>query len=303
MRLLSCESPGFDPHYNLALEETLLSRAEDAVILYLWQNQNTVVIGKNQNPWRECKTALLTQEGGHLARRLSGGGAVFHDLGNLNFTFLMPQTAYDLDKQISVMERAIASFGLKAVRSGRNDILVGDRKISGNAFYKNGRQAYHHGTLLVHADLAKLSRYLSPSELKLRAKGVESVRSRVGNLGDACPEITIPALKVALVEAFAEIYKGPVEKIEAAPDPKLVAHYRAWEWNYGQKLPFSFEWEGMTQWGLVRLEADVSCGIIRRAKVYTDSMDWSLAARLEAALQGQKFRDSLLQELLGKMGL
>ncbi len=303
MRLLCCESPGFDPHYNLALEETLLSHTDDAAILYLWQNENTVVIGKNQNPWRECKTALLSEEGGHLARRLSGGGAVFHDLGNLNFTFLMPQASYDLDRQLPVIQRAVEAFGVRTARSGRNDILVGDRKFSGNAFYKNGKQAYHHGTLLVNADLEKLSRYLSPSKLKLQAKGVDSVRSRVGNLSEVCPQITIPALKAALAEAFARIYNGPVEKIEVWPSPELVARYESWDWNFGQKLPFSFEWEGRTEWGLLRIEADVRYGAIRRAKVYTDSMEWDLAPRLEAALLDQKLNRDSLQKAAPEFGM
>ncbi len=296
MKLRVCQSPGFDPHYNLALEETLLSHTEDTVILYLWQNENTVVIGKNQNPWRECKTALLKQEGGHLARRLSGGGAVFHDLGNLNFTFLMPQSAYDLDRQLAVIENAVEAFGISATRSGRNDILVGERKFSGNAFYKNGKQAYHHGTLLINADLEKLGRYLSPSKLKLQAKGVDSVRSRVGNLGELCPEITVDALKAALVDAFAQIYKGPVEQIEAQPAPELVRRYESWDWNFGQRLPFSFGWEGRTEFGLVQIEADVQQGVIRSLRVYTDSMDWRLAGRLEQAMEGKKLdRDSLIQ--------
>ncbi len=294
MRLQYCESPSLDPHYNLALEETLLGRAGDAVILYLWQNQNTVVIGKNQNPWRECKTALLTEEGGHLARRLSGGGAVFHDLGNLNFTFLMPQPAYDLDKQLTVIQRAVASFGIAVERSGRNDLVAQGRKFSGNAFYKNGTQAYHHGTLLVDADLEQLGRYLSPSKLKLQAKGVDSVRSRVGNLRELAPGITIEALKAALVRSFTEVYNAPVENIASSPDPALVQRYESWDWNFGQRLPFTFEWEGRTEFGLIRMEAEVAFGAIRAVKVYTDSMEWDLAPRLEAALLGQKLnRDSL----------
>ena len=223
-----------------------------------------------------------------MARRLSGGGAVFHDLGNLNFTFLMPQGMYDLDRQLSVIRSAVRSFGIEAERSGRNDILANGRKFSGNAFYKNGRQAYHHGTILIDADMEKLSRYLNPSKAKLSAKGVDSVRSRVGNLRELNGGITIDAMKAALTEAFAVIYGGPVEKIECVPDGALAERYRSWEWNFGQKLPFSFEWEDRLDFGCVRIEADVENGIIRQARVYTDAMDWQLPEKLEAALTGSR---------------
>ena len=296
MRLLIAESRCTDPHHNLALEETLLNCADDAVILYLWQNQNTVVIGRNQNPWKECRTALLQQEGGHLARRLSGGGAVFHDLGNLNFTFLMPQPLYDLDRQLEVICSAVRSFGIDAQRSGRNDILAAGRKFSGNAFYKNGHQAYHHGTILIEADMDRLSRYLSPSRAKLSAKGVDSVRSRVGNLRELNGEITLDSMKASLTAAFSTVYGGAVEKIEVSPDPQLVERYRSWDWNYGQKLPFTFEWEERLALGCVRIEAEVEHGVIRAARVYTDAMDWQLPERLEAALTGSRLDRAALTE-------
>ena len=108
------ESGNWDPYYNLAVEQYLLESVEDRCILYLWQNENTVVIGRNQNPWKECRTTLLAEEGGHLARRLSGGGAVFHDLGNLNFTFLVPQEDYSLDRQFTVIQEAVRSLGIPA---------------------------------------------------------------------------------------------------------------------------------------------------------------------------------------------
>ena len=281
-----------DPHYNLAVEQHLLETVKEGqCILYLWQNQNTVVIGRNQNPWKECKTTLLQQEGGKLARRLSGGGAVFHDLGNLNFTFLMPQTDYDLDRQLTVIQTAVRSLGIDAQRSGRNDILAEGRKFSGNAFYKNGKQAYHHGTLLVNADMEKLGRYLSPSKAKLQSKGVDSVRSRVVNLKEFAPELTIGKLQSALIDAFSQVYALPVEQIQESQldlqrIQALAARNAGWEWNYGQKLPFTWEYETRFPWGSVLVQLQAERGMICQAKVYSDAMDAFLASHWEQKLTG-----------------
>ena len=291
-RIALYESVSNDPHHNLAVEQHLLETvAADQCILYLWQNQNTVVIGRNQNPWKECRTTLLSEEGGHLARRLSGGGAVFHDLGNLNFTFLMPQPDYDLDRQLSVIQKAVSSLGIPTERSGRNDILAQGRKFSGNAFYKNGSQAYHHGTLLVDADKEKMGRYLNPSKAKLQSKGVDSVRSRVVNLKELNPDITIGALKKALTEAFAEVYGCDVSTIDdtqldAARIAALTDHNRSWDWNFGRKLPFTFEHEERFPWGGIQVQLLVEQGVIRQAKLYSDAMEDYLIPQWESRLTG-----------------
>ena len=306
--LLVRETACTDPYENLALEQALLEGVRPGeCVLYLWQNENTVVIGKNQNPWKECKTALLQEEGGKLARRLSGGGAVFHDLGNLNFTFLMSQEDYDLDRQLTVIQTALASLGIPCQRSGRNDILADGRKFSGNAFYKNGRQAYHHGTLLVSADIDKLNRYLSPSKAKLQSKGVDSVRSRVVNLREFRSDLTIDLLKSALIRAFSQVYGlETIPMHPASPAPEriraLAERNRSWDWNFGSKLPFTLECEGRFSWGSVQLQLNMESGIIRSAQVFTDAMDWCLAPSLETALQGCPFHRDALAQALGTDG-
>ena len=302
------EGRSHDPHYNLAVEQYLLESAKDRCILFLWQNQNTVVIGRNQNPWKECAATLLSQEGGHLARRLSGGGAVFHDLGNLNFTFLMPQADYDLDRQLTVIQEAVRSLGIAAQRSGRNDILAEGRKFSGNAFYKNGSQAYHHGTLLVDVDMAKMSRYLSPSKAKLQSKGVDSVRSRVVNLKELNPELTIDGLKAALTKAFCRVYALPLQTLsEADLDMDrihfLTARNRSWDWNYGQKIPFTLECEQRFPWGILQIQLQVENGVIQRGKIYSDSMDWSFIPELEKKLEGCRFERQALHARLSGSGI
>ena len=302
------ESGSHDPYYNLAVEQRLLETVgEGACILYLWQNQNTVVIGKNQNAWKECRTTLLEQEGGHLARRLSGGGAVFHDLGNLNFTFLVPQADYDLDRQLTVIQEAVRSLGIQAERSGRNDVLAEGRKFSGNAFYKNGIQAYHHGTLLVDVDTQRMGRYLNPSKAKLQSKGVDSVRSRVVNLRELNPDITISGLKAALAEAFSRVYGLPLaqiapETLDAGAIEALRRRNESWEWLYGKKIPFTFDCEGRFPWGGVQIQAQVENGVVRQAKIYTDAMDCFLAPRLEQALTGCRFSREALSQRIAAAG-
>ena len=295
-KLFVYEQDGFDPHINLAVEKQLLDSVQPGTcILYLWQNQNTVVIGRNQNAWVECRTALLESEGGHLARRLSGGGAVFHDLGNLNFTFLVSSEDYDVDRQLSVIQRACAYAGIVAEKSGRNDLLASGSKFSGNAFYQSKGRAYHHGTLLISANMDKLSRYLSPSKAKLAAKGVASVRSRVINLSELAPDLTCEKMKQHMRAAFQEVYGLPAQPVALTDHDwqqiRTTAQlYGSWDYLYGAPLPFSFACEERFDWGQFRLEIDAKNGRIEAVKAYSDSMDWQIAASTEQALAGCAFR-------------
>ena len=292
-RLQTYESDGFDPYRNLAIEQHLLETVEGGCcLLYLWQNANTVVIGRNQNAWAECRTTLLKNEGGHLARRLSGGGAVWHDTGNLNFTFLMRSEHYDLDRQLSVLQTACRMLGVETERSGRNDLLADGRKFSGNAFYHHEGRSYHHGTLLVDVDTDRMGRYLSPSKAKLESKGVESVRSRVVNLKELNPAITVDALKTALFAAFSKVYgleTAPYDAIDEARIAELTAHYASDAWLFGQRIPFTFRCERRFSWGGVELQLKVDRGVVQDARVYTDDMNHETAQTLCGALHDCPF--------------
>lgn len=300
---------GFDPHANLALEKHLMDITKPGTcLLYLWQNQNTVVIGRNQNPWVECRTSLLEEEGGVLARRLSGGGAVFHDLGNLNFTFIMCKEDYDLDRQLSVIQQACRLAGIDAQKSGRNDLLAEGRKFSGNAFYQNQTHAYHHGTLMIDVDREKLGRYLSPPKAKLEAKGVASVRSRVINLKELSPTLTIDIMKQYMATAFSQVYgleATPLVLTDAdmAQVKQLQAEYGAWEYLFGAPLPFTFQCEDHFAWGHVQLQLDAKEGIITGAKLYSDAMEWTLPETVEHALIGCRFEITAMEQALQSANL
>lgn len=283
-----------NPHRNLAVEQTLLeSVREDECILYLWQNQRTVVVGRNQNAWRECRLSELRQDGGHLARRLSGGGAVYHDLGNLNFTFLVHKRDFDIRRQLSVVAEACRSLRIPAEISGRNDVLADGRKFSGSAFYDSMGKAYHHGTLLIDADMGALAKYLRPSQAKLEAKGVTSVRARVVNLRELSPALTTEQMKRAMASAFETVYGAQAAAFErgvlnSARISELTERNAGWPWLLGQRLPFTCSCEGKFPWGELQIELQIEHGVIVDLKVWSDALDHGFALPLEAALRGAR---------------
>jgi lipoate-protein ligase A len=305
-----------NPYKNIALEALILeSLPPETAVLYLWQNRRTVVIGRNQNAWKECRVDALEADGGFTARRLSGGGAVFHDMGNLNFTFLSPKDGYDVEKQCAVILRAVRKAGISAQKTGRNDIEADGRKFSGNAFYQAGENAYHHGTLLVDADLDAVSRYLSAPADKIKAKGVDSVRKRVVNLTEFAPDLTIPRLRELLIEAFDDVYGlksapliAPITPPSAPPPdaenpagftlstPEHRRRLAALEhkfadsaWVFGKNPPFQFQAAGRFPWGGVELCFSVERNRITDAAVFSDAMDEAFILGAAPALTGADF--------------
>lgn len=223
------------PYYNLAFERKLLTKVvgED-VILFLWQNDNTIVLGKNQDAYRECRIKEFINDKGILARRLSGGGAVYHDLGNLNFSLIGEKEVMERHPGHELIIAVLKENGLKAEFSGRNDLLVKGRKVSGSAFYVSGNTQCLHGTLLVHTDIGKMERYLTPGREKLLRNSVGSVGARVANLADFSEIITVGRLCETLVEMTdacpLETGKLPVLAEED------IQKFSAAEWIYGGKL-------------------------------------------------------------------
>jgi lipoate-protein ligase A len=297
-----------DPYENLALEELLFETQGEGATFYLWQNERTVVIGRNQNAWRECRVELLESEDGKLARRSSGGGAVFHDLGNLNFTFILPKDQYNLVRQLGVIQKAAAKFGIETSFTGRNDLVLTatGEKFSGNAFRFSGNTALHHGTILISADLSRLGRYLAPSQMKLESKGVKSVVSRVTNLGLQNPALNVATMKEALMEAFAEEYGAYEPHSWDLIDKKKLSEkrktYASWEWKFGTTPAFNVSLENRFEFGCLELLLNVESGVVKSAACYTDAMDATLASRVEGLLAGCNYGGGALCERLQSAG-
>ena len=294
-RLFCIETANTNPWVNLAMEEHLtFSEEEGQVVLFLWQNAHTVVIGKNQDPWRECRVEAMKADDCYLARRSSGGGAVYHDLGNLNFSFLARVGWFDKDRQTEVILKAMQSLGIPAEKTGRNDLTIEGRKFSGHAYSQSGPYCCHHGTLMLNVDGEKMSRYLNVSTRKLKSKGVASVKSRVTNLIDEKPGLTIDQLKEALKQAFQEVYGGTLTELPEPRrgDPDLeerIARYSSDEWRWGRKIPFDAAFSDRFDWGEVQVELHVTGGVIRDSRIRTDSLETEAFPRMEEFLKGKSY--------------
>lgn len=297
-KLLWIDTENTYPYRNLAMEEYMtLHVPENTCILFLWQNRSTVVIGRNQDCWKECRVNFLEKEGGYLVRRLSGGGAVFHDLGNLNFTFMARKADYDVDRQLAVILEAVRMAGIQAEKTGRNDITVEGRKFSGNAFYRADDCCYHHGTLMLKADKEQMARYLNVSKEKLASKGVSSVRSRVANLREYNPELTVEQIKKNLVLAFSKVYGQAAQRLteEELPEGEIQAlteKFESWEWKYGRKIPFQYELQRRFSWGGFQMQLQVNQGRIQDVNLFSDAMEQDVIMALAEALKGCRYEET-----------
>lgn len=298
-----------DPRHNLALEEYLLHQVKPGqCILYLWQNQRTVVIGRNQHAANECRVQALEADGGQLVRRLSGGGAVYHDLGNLNFTFLTARRDYDVEKQTETILQAVRALGIPAEKNGRNDLTVQGGKFSGHAYYRSGEQCYHHGTLMVSVDLSPLERYLNVSPLKLQGKGVASVRARVVNLQAFHPGLTMEELRQALIAAFAQVYGLPVQALtEDDLDGEALAQgivrFSDPAWTYGDTRPLETSREACFPWGILRLDYSQEEGVLRQVALWSDGLETEFLTQVPEALRGcPRQAEAVRQRLLALPG-
>ncbi|MEG2361096.1 MAG: lipoate--protein ligase [Christensenella sp.] len=292
-----------NPHHTLAVEEYMLKHLQKGdVVLYLYTHTDSVIIGKNQNAWSECRHEKLEREGGKLARRISGGGAVFHDSGNLNFSFIADRERYDLHRQLSVMLSAAKTFGVHAEFSGRNDIMADGRKFSGNAFCMRKYGAFHHGTILIDSDMNKLSRYLAVSKDKIESKGISSVRARVVNLAELNPQITPAKMTDALKEAFISEY-GAVSDYPFTPEAwaeiaKIEARNASWEWIFGESPKFDITIKTRFVWGGIELLLSTRDAKIEHAALYSDAMDADFMGIIPAALEGALFKSDVLAKRL-----
>lgn len=310
MNLRVIVSKEMDVYTNFAIEKYLINHIdEDEVILFLWQSKKNVMLGKNQNPVRECNVKLLQDEGGVLCRRITGGGAIYCDHGNMLFSFIVPKTSYDLSKQLQVILDACRAFGVNAEKSGRNDLTIEGRKFSGNAFYHTPRVSLHHGSLLIDEDISNLVRYLTPSLEKVTSKGIQSVRSRVTNLSAHNPEINVASLREAIIESFGKVYNHEAMEVIEQPDwinskevADTVEFLRSWDWIYGNASEADVVLEKRFDWGEVQLHFKLIKSIIENAVVYSDSLDQDYIAHLSHIFKGMPLTSEALVKALEGFG-
>ncbi|BDF06014.1 lipoate--protein ligase [[Clostridium] hylemonae] len=295
-----------DPYYNLALEEYLLTHHMEGVIVMLWQNDNTIVVGRHQNAMEEINQQFVKEHGIRVVRRTTGGGAVYHDLGNLNYSVIADRGEEGRDEMkhfTGPVIEVLRELGAKAEFSGRNDIMIEDRKVSGTAqrIYRN--RILHHGCLLFDSDLSVVSKSLNVRSEKFNSKAVKSVKSRVGNIKDYVPdEITMDVFRERLAEKMLEDSGYDMLKL---PEKELVQierlkreKYETWEWNYGQPINCAIHNYKKYEGGTVEVYMNVREGRIEECLMYGDFMALRPASEVAGRLTGCRYRYEEVLEVL-----
>ncbi len=270
------ETKSKSPYYNLAFEEYVLKNKSEGDILILWQNDNTIVVGSNQNTAEEINAEYVAKHGINVARRTTGGGAVYQDLGNLNYSFIttvVDRSKLSMEQFTTPVVEALSSLGVKAYAAGRNDILIDEKKISGTAQRLHGSRVLHHGTLLFNSRLETVANALNVDPTKFQSKSTKSVRSRVGNIIDFLPK------KMALNEfwdylkvAFAKdgFVEGELTEQDFAEIDKLAERNASFEWNYGKSPKCDMHRKERFAGGGIELRLSISDGNIKEIAFFGD---------------------------------
>ncbi len=300
-------SPSTDPHWNLALEQYVFDSLDPNFGYFmLWQNDNAIIVGKHQNTAGEINPDFVKEHGIRVVRRLSGGGAVYHDLGNLNFTFIddNPEDVFDFSRFCTPVVKALGSLGVTVELSGRNDMTIEGKKFSGNAMYKKKGRVMHHGTLMYDSNLEVLSKALKVSKDKIESKGVKSVRSRVTNIK---PYMTEDLPVSEFIHALREYMFRENDMEEYILTEDDIANvdrlrdevYGKWDWNYGMSPEYTVRKERRIEgFGKLEVFLVINRGVIEKIAFHGDYFTAGDIDELAARLIGAQLTEESLRSAL-----
>lgn len=302
-----------DPRINLAIEEYALKNLDiNETYLLFYINEPSIIIGKNQNTIEEINTEYVEKNGIHVVRRLSGGGAVYHDLGNLNFSFITKddgESFHNFRKFTEPVVTALKKLGVNAELSGRNDLLAEGRKISGNAQFSTKGRMFSHGTLLFDSEIESVVSALNVKKDKIESKGIKSIRSRVANISEFITEkVTIEEFRSLLLINIFEGMEEIPEYVLTEKDWEKIhelskERYQNWDWNYGKSPKFNLQHSHRFPVGQIDVRFEVNKGTVENCKIYGDFFGVGDVREVEDKLTGIKYEKSQIASALEEVDI